>query len=274
MSRPVIGICTGLERARWTVWEREAFLVPRAYVDAVQVAGARAVLIPPDELTPEELDAALDGVDGLLLAGGADVDPASYGAPRHRCTRNTRPERDAAEIPLARRAVARDQPVLGICRGMHLLNVALGGTLNQHLPDDLGHGDHRRHLGSFDDADHDVRLAPGSLAAYACGELCHATKSHHHQGVDQLGEGLVASGWSVLDEIVEAIESSDARWVLGVQWHPEADPASPVVGALVAAAQTAAVSSPRTASASSPDMKGLGRNAVAGSSASRSAPSV
>ena len=178
-------------------------------------------------------------LDALVLAGGADVDPASYGAEPHRCTTGTRPERDAAEIPLARRALERDLPLLGICRGMQLMNVALGGTLIQHLPDDVGHGDHRRHLGSFDDADHDVRLAPGSLAARACGELTHATKSHHHQAVDRLGEGLVASGWSVLDDLVEAIEVPGARWALGVQWHPEVDPASGVVAALVREARAA-----------------------------------
>src|SRR5688572_31424606 len=210
MRRPVIGICTALERARWTVWDNEAFLLSRAYVDAIQDAGGLVYMIPPDARTAEEPDAALDGLDGLILAGGADVDPIAYGAPRHPRTVGTTPERDAAEIPLARRAVERDLPLLGICRGMQLLNVALGGTLIQHLPDDLGHGDHRRHLGSFDDADHDVRLAPGSLAARACGELVHATKSHHHQGVDRLGEGLVASGWSVLDELVEAAEAPAA----------------------------------------------------------------
>ncbi len=287
MRRPVIGICTALEHARWTVWEREAFLLSRAYVDAVQAAGGRALMIPPDAQTPAEPDAVLDGIDGLMLAGGADIDPASYGAHAHRCTTNTRPERDAAEIPLARRAVARDQPLLGICRGMQLLNVALGGTLIQHLPDasasgdvgaarGRGHGHHRRQLGSFEDADHDVRLAPGSLAARVCGGLTHATKSHHHQAVDRLGDGLVATGWCVLDDLVEAVEVPAARWVLGVQWHPEVDASSPVVAALVeAAAQTdAASTSPRTASASSSDMKGLARNAVAGSSASPSAPSV
>jgi putative glutamine amidotransferase len=235
MARPVIGICTALEHARWTVWEREAYLLSRAYVDAVKDAGGLAFMIPPDAEAASEPDAVLDVLDGLVLAGGADVDPDSYGAERHRHTTGTRPERDAAEIPLARRAVERDVPLLGICRGMQLLNVALGGTLIQHLPDDLGHGDHRRHVGSFDDADHDVRLAPGSLAARACGGTIHATKSHHHQAVDRLGEGLVASGWSELDDLVEAIEAPDSYWVLGVQWHPEVDPDSPVIGALVQA---------------------------------------
>ena len=127
-------------------------------------------------------------------------------------------------------------PVLGICRGMQLINVALGGTLVQHLPDLVGHGDHRRVLGSFDGAEHDVMLIEGSLAASAAGELAHVTKSHHHQGVDRLGEGLVVSGISDLDELPEAIELPDRRFVLGVQWHPEADPESPVVSALVQAA--------------------------------------
>jgi putative glutamine amidotransferase len=233
MPRPRIGICTALETARWTVWEREAFLLSRAYVDAIQAAGGLALMIPPDASTAADPDAVLDVLDGLVLAGGADVDPAAYGAAPHRCTTGTRPERDAAELPLARRAVARDLPLLGICRGMQVLNVALGGTLIQHLPDDLGHGDHRRHLGSFEDADHDVRLAPGSLAARACGELRHATKSHHHQAIDRLGDGLVASGWSVLDELAEAIEVPASRWALGVQWHPEVDPGSGVMRALV-----------------------------------------
>src|SRR5829696_3172146 len=225
MARPVIGICTALERARWTVWDNDAFLLSRAYVDAVQAAGGLAFMIPPDAATAAEPDAALEPLDGLVLAGGADVDPVGYRADRHPCTTGTRPERDAAEIPLARRALERDLPLLGICRGMQLLNVALGGTLIQHLPDDVGH---------------DVRLAPASLAARACGELVHATKSHHHQGVDRLGEGLVASGWSVLDDLVEAIEFPAARWVLGVQWHPEVDPGSGVVAALVSAASVGA----------------------------------
>jgi putative glutamine amidotransferase len=240
--RPRIGICTALERARWTVWDREAFLLSRAYVDALQAADAVVFMVPPDPWVSEHPDDVLGGVDGLLLAGGADIDPSAYGAERHPKTTNTRPDRDRAEIALARRALERDLPLLGICRGMQLLNVALGGTLVQHLPDDVGHTDHRRSLGSFDNADHDVRLTPGSLAARAAGETLHATKSHHHQGVDRLGEGIEATGWSVLDELVEAIEVADARWALGVQWHPEADSRSGVVAAFAGEAARVAVS--------------------------------
>jgi putative glutamine amidotransferase len=129
--------------------------------------------------------------------------------------------------------------VLGICRGMQLINVARGGTLLQHLPERFGHHEHLSVPGSFDGADHDVRLVEGSLAARVAGEARHATKSHHHQGVDRIGEGLVVSGFAVRDELPEAIELPDRRFVLGVQWHPEADPTSPVVSALVAAAVAA-----------------------------------
>jgi putative glutamine amidotransferase len=174
-----------------------------------------------------------------MLAGGSDIDPGSYGERRHRCTKNTRPERDRAEIALTLEALQRDLPLLGICRGMQLLNVALGGTLVQHLPDDVGHTDHRRSLGSFDNADHDVRLEPGSLAAEACGELRHKTKSHHHQAVDRLGDGLEVTGWSTLDELPEAIEDPTARFALGVQWHPEVDETSRLIEALVAEAAAA-----------------------------------
>src|SRR3954462_9734785 len=239
--RPRIGLCTALERARWTVWDREAFLRSRAYVDALQRAGAIALMIPPDAWVADHPDDVLDGLDGLVLAGGADIDPGSYGVTRHPKTTNTRPDRDRAEIALTLRALERDLPVLGICRGMQLLNVALGGTLVQHLPEDVGHTDHRRSLGSFDNADHDVRLAPDSVAARAAGEERHATKSHHHQGVDRLGEGLEASGWSVMDELVESIELPGRRWALGVQWHPEAAPSSRVVSAFAEAAASVAV---------------------------------
>ena len=148
-------------------------------------------------------------------------------------TKNTVPERDSVELALTRRAVERDIPVLGICRGMQLMNVAFGGTLHQHLPDEVGHEDHRRFPGSFNGADHDVRLRSGTVAALAAGEELHGTKSHHHQGVDVIGEGLEVSGHSTLDELPEAIEAADRRFVLGVQWHPEADETSRVVEALV-----------------------------------------
>ena len=211
-------------------------LLARNYVDAVQRARGLALMLPPDSQLVEDPDQALDLLDGLVLTGGADIDPASYGQQAHAETVDTVAERDAFEIALVRAAIERDLPVLGICRGMQLINVARGGTLLQHLPEHFGHGEHRRAIGSFDGADHDVRLFEGTLAARAAGELEHATKSHHHQGIDRLGEGLVVSGRATLDELPEAIELPERRFVLGVQWHPEADVASSVLGALVRAA--------------------------------------
>jgi putative glutamine amidotransferase len=241
MRRPVIGICAALERARWSVWDQPAALLPRNYVDAVQRAGGLVVMLPPDPLLAEDPLQALELLDGLILAGGADIDPAAYDQDAHPETVGTVPERDAFEVALTRAAIEREVPVLGICRGMQLINVARGGTLVQHLPERFGHHEHRRVVGSFDGAEHDVILSEGSLAARAAGETVHATKSHHHQGVDRLGEGLVVSGVSMLDELPEAIELADGRFVLGVQWHPEADLASSVVGALVDAAAGARV---------------------------------
>jgi putative glutamine amidotransferase len=239
MSRPVIGICTALERARWSVWDQQAYLLPRSYIVAIQRAGGLALMLPPDETLEREPDDVLDLVDGLILAGGADIDPAAYGEKPHAETRGTVPERDGFEIALARRALERDIPLLGICRGMQLMNVATGGTLVQHLPHSYGHHEHRRNPGTFDGADHDVRLAEGSLAARAAGEAMHQTKSHHHQGVDRIGEGLEVTGWSVLDELPEALEAPENRFALGVQWHPEADERSRLVAALVAEAAAA-----------------------------------
>ena len=234
--RPRIGICTALEHARWSVWDAEAFLLNRSYVDAIHEAGGIALMLPPDPAVEVDADDILDVLDGLILAGGADIDPGAYGAEPHEMTKGTVPERDSFEVALARRALERDVPLLGICRGMQLMNVARGGTLIKHLPDDVGHEDHRRSPGSFDDADHDVRLAEGSLAARAAGEVAHSTKSHHHQGVDRLGDGLEITGWSTLDELPEAIEVPGSRFALGVQWHPEADETSRLIEALVAEA--------------------------------------
>jgi putative glutamine amidotransferase len=231
--RPTIGICTALEEARWGAWDRAAALLAFEYITAIQRAGGLALMIPPDESLVEDPDQALDLIDGLILAGGADIDPSSYGAEVHPKTKGSVPERDRSEIALARRAIERDIPVLGICRGMQLINVACGGTLRQHIPDEVGHEEHRRNLGSFENSDHDVRLQPGSLAARAAGEELHGTKSHHHQAVAELGEGLVITGHSTMDELPEAIEVPSREFVLGVQWHPEADERSRVIEALV-----------------------------------------
>jgi putative glutamine amidotransferase len=240
MSRPVIGLCAALEQARWSVWDEEATLLPRSYVTAVQRAGGLALILPPDPAAEADPAEMLELIDGLILAGGADIDPASYGELAHAKTTGTVPERDAFEIALTRAAIERDMPVLGICRGMQLINVALGGTLLQHLPERFGHHEHRRVIGSFDGADHDVDVRDGSLAMRVVGESSHATKSHHHQGVDRLGEGLEVSATSPCDDLPEAVELVGARFVLGVQWHPEADEGSAVIGALVAAAEEAA----------------------------------
>jgi putative glutamine amidotransferase len=231
--RPVIGLCAALERARWGVWDTPAHLLPREYADAVQRAGGIAVLLPPDVRATERPDELLDLLDGLILAGGSDIDPGAYGEAAHSETVGVNPERDAFEIALAQRAIERDLPFLGICRGMQVLNVARGGTLLQHLPESHGHEDHRRNPGSFEAADHQVRLTSGSLAARAAGEEAHRALSHHHQGVDRVGDGLVVTGRSELDELPEAVELPDSRFVLGVQWHPEVDETSKLVAALV-----------------------------------------
>src|SRR4051812_39318198 len=256
MARPVIGICASIERARWGVWDGGAVLLPREYSNAVQRAGGLALLLPPDPVLVRDPDEVLALLDGLILAGGSDIDPSTYGAEPHPATAGVVPERDTFEIALSRRALELDLPYLGICRGMQLLNVARGGTLVQHLPETHGHEAHRRTPGSFDDADHDVRLQDGSLAARAAGETRHATKSHHHQGVDRLGAGLHVTGWSELDDLPEAIEDPDRSFALGVQWHPEADEASRVIAALVAEAaarKAEAAVAPGTVRDPSPD---------------------
>jgi putative glutamine amidotransferase len=240
VNRPVIGICTALERARWTVWDQEALLLPASYVHAVHAAAGLAVMLPPDPLLVEDPSQVLSMIDGLLLAGGADIDPEAYGQRAHVETVGTVPGRDAFEIALVRGAIELDMPVLGICRGMQLLNVARGGTLLQHLPDRFDHHEHRRVPGSFDGAEHEVEVVKDTLAHRVVGETRHSTRSHHHQGVDRLGEDLTVSATAVMDGLPEAIELPGREFVLGVQWHPEADGKSPVVGALVTAADHSA----------------------------------
>jgi putative glutamine amidotransferase len=235
--RPVIGICTAIEAAAWTVWhDIEVNISPRTYSNRVADAGGLPLLLAAHDAIPEEPDQLLDLLDGLVLTGGADIDPAIYGAEPDPRTTGARGERDRFEVALAVGALERDLPVLGICRGMELLNVACGGTLVQHLPDaDL----HLHTPGRY--ADHDVRLTPGSLAARAVGAERISVRSHHHQGVDELGEGVLASGWAEPGQTVEAIELPERRWALGVLWHAEEDRPSPVLAALTEAAHAQGV---------------------------------
>ena len=235
MSRPVIGICAAIEEVSWGPWTLTGNVSPRAYSLAVAAAGGMALLLPPDDALAEHPEEALDLIDGLVLAGGSDIDAGSYGASPHPETKGARPERDRFELALTHAALERDMPVLGICRGMQLLNVACGGTIAQHLPDAIGSELHRHTPGTF--ADHHVRLADGTLAARAVGENGSAVKSHHHQGVHDLGEHVEVSGWSVEDDVVEAIEVPRKRYALGVLWHPEEDERSRVMGSLVEAAR-------------------------------------
>jgi putative glutamine amidotransferase len=187
--------------------------------------------MPPDRLAEEEPGELLDRIDALVLGGGADIDPESQGVEAHPETVGTNPDRDRFEIALARGALERGIPLLGVCRGMQVLNVACGGTLDQHIPDRLGHEIHRPVPGSW--AEHDVRLEPGSLAATAAGTEQLTVKSHHHQGVDEIPDALTASAWSTEDDCVEAVESANGAFALGVLWHPEEDAEDRIIPALI-----------------------------------------
>ena len=233
MIRPVIGICSMIERAAWTVWQDvEVNVSQRTYSRGISEAGGLPVILPPEDASAESPGQLLDLLDGLVLAGGSDIDPASYGADPDPRTKGSWPERDRFELTLARAALERELPLLGVCRGMQLLNVACGGTLDQHLADaEL----HVHTPGTF--SDHAVRLEPGSLAARAVGSERATVRSHHHQGLGRLGDGLVASGWADPGEAIEAIEAPDRPWALGILWHTEEERRSPVLAALVEAAR-------------------------------------
>jgi len=238
VDTPFIGICAAMERARWAVWDLPAALVPMNYVEHVQRAGATALVIPPDPALADDPARVLERLDGLMLVGGPDVEAGRYGAVPHPLAEPPAALRDAVEIALVREALGRGLPVLGICRGMQVINVAAGGTLRQHLPEELGTDEHRRVAGAFAGNEHEVLLEDGTLARAAAGGSPHLVVSHHHQGVDGLGAGLRVSGWSDADGVPEALESADGPWALGVQWHPEADPDSGVIAALVGAARS------------------------------------
>jgi putative glutamine amidotransferase len=213
--RPVIGITTYAQEATWSYWTLPAALIPLDYVDAVERAGGRPVLIPPSENGVEE---TLDALDAIVFSGGADVDPASYGADPHPETDAPQARRDAGEMALLAAALERDMPTLAICRGFQLLNVARGGDLVQHLPEAVGHEDHRQVPGAF--SEHPVEVKEGSRLASIVGGAP-AVTSHHHQSVGRIGEGLVETAWAG-DGTIEGFEDPSRRFAVGVQWHPEA----------------------------------------------------
>jgi putative glutamine amidotransferase len=232
---PAIGISAAVTRARWSHWDDEVALTPQAYLSAVALAGGLALILAPDDEVAEKPDQLLDLLDGLILTGGSDIDPATYGATPSPHTGETRPERDRFELALAYGAMERGLPLLGICRGGQMVNVACGGTLIQHLPDVVGDDRHLETPGHF--SEHEVELEAGSLAARAAGATRTMVRSHHHQAVDEVGEGLKATGHALPDAVVEAVEAPDHDFTLGVLWHPEADERSKIVSALVRAAQ-------------------------------------
>ena len=213
-SRPLIGVTTYVEEASWGHWRLPAALIPLAYVRSVEDAGGRALLVPPAADAVEE---TLDALDGLVLSGGNDVDPATYGADAQGTTSGVRPERDRAELSLLEGALSRDMPVLAVCRGSQLLNVARGGDLVQHLPEVVGDEKHREVPGVF--SDHGVRVDPESRLGALVGDRA-PVKSHHHQGFGRVGEGLRETAWAE-DGTLEAIEDPSKRFALGVLWHPE-----------------------------------------------------
>jgi gamma-glutamyl-gamma-aminobutyrate hydrolase PuuD len=217
------------------VWDEPADLLPVTYSDVIQGAGGVAMLLPPGARDlGATAEAALDGLHGVLLAGGADIDPARYGAARDPHTGAARPDRDGWELALAQAALRRGLPVLGVCRGLQVLNVALGGSLVQHLPDQVGDDAHCPVLGVH--GRHRVRVAPDTrLGAIIGGEAEVAT--HHHQSIDTLADGLVPMAWSD-DGVIEAAELPAATWVIGVQWHPEVHDRDPLFTAFVDACAT------------------------------------
>ena len=213
---PRIGLTTYRERAAWGAWDLPADLLPAMYAEGIQQAGGAAVLLPPGPA--DTVSAVLDGVHGLLISGGADVDPTQYGARRDQATQPPRPDRDAWELALVARALAADLAVLAVCRGMQVLNVALGGDLVQDLPGAVGSDVHCPTAGVH--GRHAVAMAAGSRLAGVLGDRAEVA-TYHHQAVDRLGTDLTATAWAE-DGVVEAVEMAGRSWVFGVQWHPEA----------------------------------------------------
>ena len=227
--RPLIGISTYREQARWGYWDVPAVLLPATYADAVAGCGGEPVLLP----TGSASSAVVERLDGLVLAGGADVDPARYGQAPGAATTVVRPDRDAVELAVLAAALERNLPLLAVCRGMQLLNVLLGGDLVQHLPDLPAAGNHQAGPGVF--AQREVQTVPGTRLAALLGPTAPAD-CHHHQALGRVADGLTAAAWAE-DGVLEAVEASGSRFCVGVQWHPEAGADRRLFGALVRAAQ-------------------------------------
>lgn len=214
---PVIGLTTYRQQARSGVWDVHASFLPGVYLDGVTLAGGIAMLLPPQTVDATIAARVVDGLDGLIITGGKDIDPATYGHAPHPATEEPARDRDAWEFALLAAALRRGVPVLGICRGAQVLNVALGGTLHQHLPDVIGHSGHRAGDAVF--AISTVRTVEGSTVHALVGPSVQA-KCYHHQAIDRLGEGLVVSAIDA-EGVIEAVEHTGASFVVAVQWHPE-----------------------------------------------------
>jgi putative glutamine amidotransferase len=215
--RPIVGMTTYLEQAQTGIWDVRASVLPHIYLEGVTLAGGIAVLLPPQPVDDDIADRALDGLDGLVITGGKDVDPARYGQAPHPETDDPRHDRDAWEFALVGRALHLGLPVLGICRGAQVLNVALGGTLHQHLPDVIGHSRHQAGNAVFSTSR--VRTVPGTRLAALIGEYSDE-QCYHHQAIAELGNGLIVSAQDA-DGVIEAVELPGDAFVLAVQWHPE-----------------------------------------------------
>lgn len=211
----VIGVTTAVERVQWGVWDQVVALLGQTYLDGIAQAGGVPIMLPPNEFGAREV---VERIDALVLSGGADIDPARFGQDKHPRT-VIREDRDKWELAIVEAALERDLPILAICRGIQVLNVALGGTLQQHLPDTLGHSDHLVEPGTF--ASNSVRIEADSKVGKIIGSKLDVP-CHHHQAIDELGKHLRATG-KASDGVVEAVEHTEARFVIGVQWHPEQD---------------------------------------------------
>jgi putative glutamine amidotransferase len=214
---PVIGLTTYLERAKTGVWDVPASFLPKVYFDAVEKAGGIAVLLPPQAISEAIADRLLDSLDGLILTGGKDIEPSRYGQDAHPETDEPRPDRDAWEDTLLRRAIEREIPFLGICRGAQMLNVARGGTLHQHLPDVVGDRRYQAGQGIFNHVE--VSVAEDSRLAGLLSDTI-VVPVYHHQAIDQLGDGVVVTA-RTSDGVIEAVELDSVPFGVAVQWHPE-----------------------------------------------------